>query len=92
MMRYQREKSSDWVEIAGAAVMELAELDAMYDSTITAAQELVRQLVVGCAFTNRKGEPVDPRENYRRLTHQQWTWLRQQIVQSSLDEVVDPEA
>lgn len=91
-MRYQREKSSDWVEIAGAAERELAELDVLYEARIEPTQALVKELVKDCSFTNRKGEPVDPRENYRRLTHPQWDWLRQQIVRASLDEAIDPEA
>ncbi len=92
MPRDQREKSQDWVEIDGAAELELQELDALYQGDITATQATVAGLVKDCAFTNRKGEPVDPRANYRRLTHQQWEWLRKQIIKSSLDEVADPEA
>lgn len=89
-MRYQREKSTDWAEIEGAAELELAELDVLYGSDIARVQATVTPLVKDCAFTNRKGESVDPRENYRRLTHQQWDWLRTQIVKATLDEVADP--
>jgi hypothetical protein len=91
-MRYQREKSQDWVEIEGAAELELIELDALYAGDITATQATVTALVKDCCFTNRKGEPVDARTNYRRLTHPQWEWLRKQIIKATLDEVADPEA
>ena len=92
MPRYQREKSTDWVEIEGAAELELQELDVLYGSDVVATQATVSGLVKDCSFANRKGESVEPRENYRRLTHRQWDWLRTQIIKSTLDEVVDPEA
>lgn len=91
-MRYQREKSSDWAEISGAAERELCELDQLFSANIPVTQALVNDLVADCSFTNRKGEPVDPRQNYRRLTGKQWDWLREQIVKASRDEVIDPEA
>lgn len=90
-MRYQREKSQDWVIIEGAAAKELAELDVLYGKLIAPAQALVAELVTDCCFTNAKGEPVDPRQNYRRLTLPQWNWLRDQITQAANDEVLDPE-
>ena len=59
---------------------------------ITPAQALLTEVVKDCSFTNRKGEAVDPRVDYRRLTHRQYDWLRDQVVKATLDEVVDPEA
>ena len=91
-MRYQREKSKDWVEVEGAAELEIAELDVMYGTNIKATQAMITPLIKDCSFANSKGAPIDPRENYRRLNMAQWEWLKTQIVKSSLDEVADPEA
>lgn len=91
MPKYQREKSTDWVIVEGAAELELQELDGLYGSDTVATQVTVTALVRDCSFTNpKKGTPVDPRANYRRLTHPQWQWLREQMVSASLDEVADP--
>lgn len=91
MPRYQREGSTDWVEIQGAAPLALEELDELYAVKVSVAQARLTPLIADCSFTNHKGEPVDPRESYRKLTIQQWNWLRDMCAEAARDEVVDPQ-
>jgi hypothetical protein len=90
-MRYQQGK--DWVEIAGANLLTMAELSAM-DASIAKGIEIVKPLVTAACFVNHKtqAEVEGWRDDPLLLRPQQWRWLKKMIWEAAFDEVLDPEA
>jgi hypothetical protein len=91
MPRYQ--KGPDFVEIAGANVLTMAELSAM-DASIAKGIEIVKPLVLESCFVNRrtKAEIVGWQDDPLLLHPQQWRWLKGRVWEASWDEALDPEA
>ena len=89
-MRYEREKSADWVEIKGAAQLPIKRLKELYAGDVATIQARVSSLVVDCYFEGEDGQPADPRQDYEALTVGQWDWLREKCLSAARDERVDP--
>jgi hypothetical protein len=90
MPRYDRPKSSDWVEIRGADDLSMRELDSLYQTDRKAWADVARAVVVEHGMT-RKGAPIDLSTDVMGLTVKQWDWLRSCILEAARDEALDPE-
>ena len=89
-MRYTREGSDDWVELAGCADMPMRDLDSIYTADMEVAREIAKEVVQDWSLTAR-GKPVALKD-MRGMTVKQWLWLRKSIIKSATDEALDPEA
>ena len=89
-MKYTREKTSDWVELAGCAELPMRKLDALYTGTTADAFGIAQGVVTAWHMT-AGGQEVAAGDMLG-LTLKQWDWLREQIVTAARDEALDPEA
>lgn len=90
MPRYDRPRSTDWVEIRGADDLSMRELDSLYQTDRAAWAHVAQAVVIDHGFT-RRGESVDLTKDVMGLTVKQWDWLRTCILEAARDETLDPE-
>lgn len=91
-MKYERETTGDWVELAGAHELTMRQLFSLWTDH-EQARPIVAKLVTDCHFSNAAGTvtgTVDA-DKLLDLTLLQWDWLRRQVGEATRDNALDPE-
>lgn len=88
---YRNDKSKDWVELSGVAVLPMKRLILM-GADVDEGMKIANAITVDGMFFDADGMPVDFRADFFGLTAQQWDWWRAQIWKAAHEETADPEA
>lgn len=92
-MKYNRAKSTDWLEIDGVSDLPMRDYIIVIAGKFDDAGELLRSLITTSELHERNGTAfslAEP-EDWQRLSSRQWKWLRDTVNDAIKDEMLDPE-